>query len=94
MGRKGEFSIKGRNQRDVNSRPMFVSFSGLVSLPANDLVFVSLFVQPIPYWLYKLHGLNLSYTCEICGNYTYRGPKVFQRHFAVSGCVVKRFFWF
>lgn len=38
--------------------------------------------KPIPYWLYKLHGLNLSYACEICGNYTYRGPKVFQRHFA------------
>lgn len=38
--------------------------------------------KPIPYWLYKLHGLNISYTCEICGNYTYRGPKVFQRHFA------------
>ncbi len=47
--------------------------------------------QPIPYWLYKLHGLNISYTCEICGNYTYRGPKAFQRHFAVSSkyvCVV------
>lgn len=38
--------------------------------------------KPIPYWLYKLHGLNISYTCEICGNFTYRGPKVFQRHFA------------
>ncbi|KAI5134902.1 Splicing Factor 3A Subunit 3 [Manis pentadactyla] len=38
--------------------------------------------KPIPYWLYKLHGLNISYNCEICGNYTYWGPKVFQRHFA------------
>ncbi|KOB72198.1 Splicing factor 3A subunit 3 [Operophtera brumata] len=38
--------------------------------------------KPIPYWLYKLHGLNISYTCEICGNYTYKGPKAFQRHFA------------
>uniref|UniRef100_A0A8C2SBG4 Matrin-type domain-containing protein n=1 Tax=Capra hircus TaxID=9925 RepID=A0A8C2SBG4_CAPHI len=38
--------------------------------------------QPIPYWLYKLHGLNINYNCEICGNYTYRGPKAFQRHFA------------
>ncbi|KAK6187943.1 hypothetical protein SNE40_005860 [Patella caerulea] len=38
--------------------------------------------KPIPYWLYKLHGLNLSYSCEICGNFTYRGPKAFQRHFA------------
>jgi len=38
--------------------------------------------KPIPYWLYKLHGLNISYNCEICGNYTYKGPKAFQRHFA------------
>jgi len=38
--------------------------------------------KPIPYWLYKLHGLNISYKCEICANYTYKGPKAFQRHFA------------
>ncbi|XP_078485903.1 splicing factor 3A subunit 3 [Ciona intestinalis] len=38
--------------------------------------------KPIPYWLYKLHGLNINYTCEICGNQTYRGPKAFQRHFS------------
>uniref|UniRef100_A0A2I3HLT1 Matrin-type domain-containing protein n=1 Tax=Nomascus leucogenys TaxID=61853 RepID=A0A2I3HLT1_NOMLE len=29
----------------------------------------------ISYWLYKLHGLNTNYNCEICGNYTYQGPK-------------------
>lgn len=23
--------------------------------------------KPIPYWLYKLHGLNLEFKCEICG---------------------------
>lgn len=38
--------------------------------------------KPIPYWLYKLHGLNISYNCEICGNFIYKGPKAFQRHFA------------
>eukprot|EP00112_Aurelia_sp_Birch-Aquarium-sp1_P016144 Seg3634.2 transcript_id=Seg3634.2/GoldUCD/mRNA.D3Y31 product="Splicing factor 3A subunit 3" protein_id=Seg3634.2/GoldUCD/D3Y31 len=38
--------------------------------------------KPIPYWLYKLHGLNIYYNCEICGNFKYRGPKAFQRHFA------------
>ncbi|GJQ08962.1 hypothetical protein GpartN1_g753.t1 [Galdieria partita] len=37
--------------------------------------------KPIPYWLYKLYGLNLEYTCEICGNETYRGPRAFERHF-------------
>nr|CAG4640728.1 EOG090X03G1 [Eulimnadia texana] len=38
--------------------------------------------KPIPYWLYKLHGLNISYACEICGNFVYKGPKAFQLHFA------------
>jgi len=38
--------------------------------------------KPIPYWLYKLHGLNLYYNCEICGNHKYRGPKAFQMHFS------------
>ncbi len=37
--------------------------------------------KPIPYWLYKLHGLNIEYKCEICGNFTYRGPRAFRRHF-------------
>lgn len=40
--------------------------------------------KPIPYWLYKLHGLNLSKTCEICGNYSYRGPRAFEKHFLES----------
>lgn len=40
--------------------------------------------KPIPYWLYKLHGLNISYPCEICGGQVYKGPKAFQRHFNVS----------
>lgn len=38
--------------------------------------------KPIPYWLYKLHGLNITYNCEICGNASYKGPKAFQMHFA------------
>jgi len=37
--------------------------------------------KPIPYWLYKLHGLNNVYKCEICGDFSYKGPKAFQRHF-------------
>mmetsp|Transcript_17020 Transcript_17020/g.32298 ORF Transcript_17020/g.32298 Transcript_17020/m.32298 type:complete len:494 (-) Transcript_17020:67-1548(-) len=37
--------------------------------------------KPIPYWLYKLHGLNIEYKCEICGNYSYWGPRAFARHF-------------
>jgi hypothetical protein len=37
--------------------------------------------QPIPYWLYKLHGLNVKYNCEICGDQKYLGPRV--RHLLV-----------
>lgn len=38
--------------------------------------------KPIPYWLFKLHGLNHFYTCEICGGESYRGRKNFETHFA------------
>jgi splicing factor 3A subunit 3 len=39
--------------------------------------------KPIPYWLYKLHGLGVEYPCEICGNFVYMGRKAFERHFQV-----------
>ena len=38
--------------------------------------------KPIPYWLFKLHGLGVEYPCEICGNYVYMGRKAFDRHFS------------
>ncbi|KAL6225323.1 hypothetical protein ACLB2K_004173 [Fragaria x ananassa] len=37
--------------------------------------------KPIPYWLYKLHGLGQEFKCEICGNQSYRGRREFERHF-------------
>lgn len=37
--------------------------------------------KPIPYWLYKLHGLGIEYKCEICGNYSYWGRRAFEMHF-------------
>jgi len=37
--------------------------------------------KPIPYWLFKLHGLNHFYPCEICGNESYRGRRNFEKHF-------------
>lgn len=37
--------------------------------------------KPIPYWLYKLHGLNQEFECEICGGATYWGRRAFERHF-------------
>ncbi|KAK2466083.1 hypothetical protein APHAL10511_001725 [Amanita phalloides] len=40
--------------------------------------------KPIPYWLYKLHGLGVEYKCEICSDYVYMGRKNFDRHFQES----------
>jgi len=37
--------------------------------------------KPIPFWLYKLHGLGTEFKCEICGNYSYWGRRAFDRHF-------------
>ncbi|KAJ2860028.1 Pre-mRNA-splicing factor sap61 [Coemansia aciculifera] len=37
--------------------------------------------KPIPYWLYKLHGLGVKFSCEICGNSVYRGRKAYEKHF-------------
>jgi splicing factor 3A subunit 3 len=37
--------------------------------------------RPIPFWLYKLHGLGVEYKCEICGNQSYWGRRAFDRHF-------------
>ncbi|KAJ7959330.1 Splicing factor 3A subunit 3 [Quillaja saponaria] len=37
--------------------------------------------KPIPYWLYKLHGLGQEFKCEICGNSSYWGRRAFERHF-------------
>lgn len=38
--------------------------------------------KPIPYWLFKMHGLGIEYTCEICGNFVYMGRKAFDKHFS------------
>ncbi|KAH7033519.1 uncharacterized protein B0I36DRAFT_321621 [Microdochium trichocladiopsis] len=37
--------------------------------------------KPIPYWLYKLHGLGVEHPCEICGNFVYMGRRAFDKHF-------------
>ena len=38
--------------------------------------------KPIPYWLFKLHGLDKKFSCEICGNEIYVGPAAFEKHFS------------
>jgi splicing factor 3A subunit 3 len=37
--------------------------------------------KPIPFWLYKLHGLGVEFKCEICGNFVYMGRRAFDKHF-------------
>mmetsp|Transcript_12242 Transcript_12242/g.19681 ORF Transcript_12242/g.19681 Transcript_12242/m.19681 type:complete len:324 (+) Transcript_12242:178-1149(+) len=37
--------------------------------------------KPIPYWLYKLHGLGVEFKCEVCGGASYMGRRAFDRHF-------------
>ena len=37
--------------------------------------------KPMPYWLWKLQGLNISYACQVCGGATYAGRRNFDRHF-------------
>lgn len=38
--------------------------------------------KPIPFWLYKLHGLGVEFSCEICGNFVYMGRRAFEKHFS------------
>ena len=38
--------------------------------------------KPIPFWLYKLHGLGVEFACEVCGNYVYMGRRAFEKHFS------------
>ena len=37
--------------------------------------------KPIPFWLYKLHGLGVEYACEICGGFVYQGRRAYEKHF-------------
>ena len=37
--------------------------------------------KPIPFWLYRLHGLGVELSCEICGNFVYMGRRAFEKHF-------------
>jgi len=40
--------------------------------------------KPIPYWLYKLHGLGVSFSCQLCSDFVYMGRKAYDRHFQES----------
>lgn len=40
--------------------------------------------KPIPYWLYKMQGLAIGYSCEICSDHVYHGLLNFEKHFQES----------
>ena len=40
--------------------------------------------KPIPYWLWRLHGLRVKFPCEICGNFIYHGHYAYEKHFQES----------
>ncbi|KAK3901211.1 hypothetical protein C8A05DRAFT_45083 [Staphylotrichum tortipilum] len=44
--------------------------------------------KPIPFWLYRLHGLGQEFPCEICGNFVYRGRRAFDKHFNETNHII------
>jgi len=71
MDEDGGVDIGSGDEGDVEERPIY----NPLNLPLGwD-------GKPIPFWLYKLHGLGIEYKCEICGNYSYWGRRAFERHF-------------
>lgn len=56
------------------------------SLAIRNSPFLVLFFlfRPLSFFfprLYKLHGLNQEFKCEICGNESYWGRRAYERHF-------------
>jgi len=71
MDEDGGMDIGSGDEGDLEDRPIY----NPLNLPLGwD-------GKPIPFWLYKLHGLGIEYKCEICGNYSYWGRRAFERHF-------------
>merc|ERR1739845_17223 len=72
---------------EINDESNDETFSIPINKEDNDRIYNPLKLpmgpdgKPIPYWLYKLHGLNLKIECEICGNYVYEGRRSFEKHF-------------
>lgn len=61
----GTFASTGRGALDSGSFDLPLGPDGL----------------PMPHWLYKLQGLDVTYSCEICANQTYKGRRAFEKHF-------------
>ena len=59
---------------DVNPDEDMDNYNNPQNLPLDELG------NPIPRWLYHLHGLHQTYSCELC-NHVYKGEKEFTQHF-------------
>ncbi|KAG8529881.1 uncharacterized protein KY384_005362 [Bacidia gigantensis] len=64
-GEKGEDSDSDGDEKIYNPLKLPLAWDG----------------KPIPYWLYKLHGLGVEFPCEVCGNFVYMGRRAFDKHF-------------
>ena len=65
-------SSSGGEEMDLNDRAIY----NPLNLP------LGFDGKPIPYWMYKLHGLAHEFKCEICGNASYWGRRAFEKHFS------------
>ena len=71
LKKKSELTKKEESSSSEDERPAY----NPLNLP------IGFDGKPIPFWLYKMHGLNVEYKCEICGDYSYWGRRAFERHF-------------
>jgi splicing factor 3A subunit 3 len=69
---QSELSSSGGEELDVNDRAIY----NPKNLPIGPDG------KPIPYWQYKLFGLDKEFKCEICGDYSYFGRRAFEKHFS------------
>ena len=65
-------SSSGGEEMDVNDRAIY----NPKNLPIGPDG------KPIPYWQFRLFGLDKEFPCEICGNHTYFGRRAFEKHFS------------
>jgi len=47
----------------------------------GERTYVDVDGRPIPKWLWKVKGLHLTFTCQICAGAEFKGRKAFESHF-------------
>lgn len=72
--KEGDYKVtKNSKKSKLDDLSKLIGASADMPLGADGL--------PIPFWLYKMQGLDVLHECEICGNIQYKGHKQFERHF-------------